>query len=365
MGAHHVTIYKERGRYAGWPANYGIWGWGDEIVVGFTLGYHDPDGGFHTRDRNRPFVGMQARSLDGGERWEVVETPFNAPGNKGVSADEHMKKSLVIGDSANTDNAPRACLDGVDLENPDLALMCARTGLRAGAQSWFYASADRCRSWDGPYTLPMFDQLGIAARTDYQVTGSETCMLFLTSTKSNGEEGKVFCANMQDSGRSFEFGSWIGEEPEGFSIMPASVRLSDGRFLVSIRCRGGGRKTGDERNWIDLYETTDNCATWHLLNRPVEETGTGGNPPAMIQLKDGRIWLTYGYRDEPSGMRAKVSEDQGRTWGEEIVLRDGGGDHDLGYPRTIQREDGKIVTVYYFNDSPDSERYVAATIWDA
>jgi hypothetical protein len=64
-------------------------------------------------------------------------------------------------------------------------------------------------------------------------------------------------------------------------------------------------------------------------------------------------------------MRAKISEDQGRTWGEEIVLRDGGGDHDLGYPRTIQREDGKIVTVYYFNDSPDSERYVAATIWDA
>ena len=26
---------------------------------------------------------------------------------------------------------------------------------------------------------------------------------------------------------------------------------------------------------------------------------------------------------------------------------------------------GKIVTVYYFNDSPTGERYLAATIWEA
>ncbi len=365
MDVHHVTIYKEVGRYAGWPANYGIWGWGDELIVGFTVGYHDPDGGFHSRDRNRPFVGMQGRSVDGGESWEVVDTPFNAPGNKGVSADEHVNKGLVIGDSSAVDNAPAPCAQGIDLDNPDVALMCARTGLRTGAQSWFYASTDRCRSWDGPYGLPMFDQLGIAARTDYQVTGPETCFLFLTSTKSDGEEGKVFCARTADSGKTFEFVSWIGGEPEGFAIMPASVRLPDGRFLVASRCRGGGRDTGDERNWIDLYESDDDCATWRLLNKAVEETGTGGNPPAMIRLRDGRICLTYGFRDRPSGMRAKLSEDEGRSWGEEIVLRDDGGDHDVGYPRTIQRADGKVVSVYYYNDSSDSERYIAATIWEA
>ena len=26
--------------------------------------------------------------------------------------------------------------------------------------------------------------------------------------------------------------------------------------------------------------------------------------------------------------------------------------------------DGKIVSVYYFNDSPDKERFIGATIWD-
>ena len=54
----------------------------------------------------------------------------------------------------------------------------------------------------------------------------------------------------------------------------------------------------------------------------------------------------------------------GRTWGGEIVLRADGGGTDVGYPRSVQRPDGKVVTVYYFHDEPLGDRYVAATIWD-
>jgi hypothetical protein len=60
-----------------------------------------------------------------------------------------------------------------------------------------------------------------------------------------------------------------------------------------------------------------------------------------------------------------LSKDGGRTWGREIILRDDGGGRDLGYPRTIQRLDGKLVTVYYFHDQPRGNRYIAATIWSA
>ena len=31
---------------------------------------------------------------------------------------------------------------------------------------------------------------------------------------------------------------------------------------------------------------------------------------------------------------------------------------------SVQRPDGKIVTVYYYNDRSAVERYIAATIWD-
>ena len=83
----------------------------------------------------------------------------------------------------------------------------------------------------------------------------------------------------------------------------------------------------------------------------------------MIRLSDGRLCLTYGYRDPPSGICAGLSDDDGESWGDNIVLRDNGGNHDIGYPRTVQRSDGNVVTVYYFNDAPDGERYIAATIW--
>ncbi len=354
---HNVIVYKEKGRYAGWPANYGIWSWGDEIVVGFTLGYHDENAGFHKRDRERPFVTMEARSLDGGETWEVSKMNCKTPGDRGVSADEHMKSEMGVGQAVETGDMPVDCPGGINFAHPDFALMCARSGLIKGAISWFYYSYDRCKTWEGPFNLPMFGQTGIAARTDYIVSNKDECMFFLTSSKSNGEEGQVFCARTVDGGKSFNLVSWVCHEPKGFAIMPASVRLSEFDIIVAVRCCENGG------NWIDLYSSDDNGSTWKYVNRPVKNTGTGGNPPTMTKLHDGRICMTYGYRDAPYSMKAKISEDNGKTWGDEIVLRNDGGDHDIGYPRTVQRTDGMVVTVYYFDDHADSERYIGATMW--
>jgi len=365
----NVIVYRDPGRYAGWPANYGLWAWGEEIVVGFTVGYNDPNAGFHTRDRSRPFVAMQARSLDGGETWEVQPTPCRTPGGRGLSADEHVVEALRAGATLADENAPFPCPGGVDFTHPDFALMCGRSGLNAGAVSWFYLSTDRCRSWQGPYQLPDFGQTGIAARTDYLVYGPQEALLFLTAAKPDGREGRVFCARTVDGGRSFAFLSWIGEEPAGYSIMPSSVRLPggglpSGRLLTAIR-RREGRELGEaERFFIELFASDDQGSSWRYLNEPVSHTGQGGNPPAMIRLQDGRLALTYGYRAAPFGLRARLSEDEGLTWGPELVLRQDGGNHDLGYPRTTQRPDGAIVTAYYYNDDPLGERYIAATIWE-
>ena len=359
MDPQHVTIYREPGRYAGWPANYGIWSWGDEIVVGFTVGYHDLQGGFHTRDRTRPFKTMQARSLDGGQTWAVAETPCRIPGGRALSADEHLDPAHRVSEVVDDPHQLADC-PGVDFADPDFSLMCARTGLAHGARSWFYTSTDRCRNWDGPYALPDFGLRGIAARTDYLVSDGPECTLFLTAAKGDGREGRPFCARSHDRGASFQFRSWIGPEPPGFGIMPASVRLLGGRVLVAVRVRGGGERGG---NWIDLHASDDDCQSWRLLGKPAANTGPGGNPPTLARLRDGRLCVTYGFRDAPYQMRARVSDDDGATWSEERVLRDRGGVGDLGYPRTVQRADGAVVTVYYFNDTPESERYVAATIW--
>ena len=81
-------------------------------------------------------------------------------------------------------------------------------------------------------------------------------------------------------------------------------------------------------------------------------------------MKDGRIAMAYGWRAAPYGIRAQVSSDEGQTWTREFTLRADGMNWDLGYPRTVQRADGQLVTIYYFNDHDQRERYLAATIWN-
>ncbi len=356
-----IPIFRQQGRYAGWPANYGIWAWDDEIVVGFTVGYYKADVHFHPRDKARPFQTMQARSLDGGETWTVQPMPCHTPGGRALSADEHMLPELGVGAVLN-DDPPVACPGDVDFTHPDFAVLCARSGLKAGARSWFYLSTDRCRSWQGPYTLPDFGQTGIAARTDVIVLGPKRALFFLTAAKPDGEEGRVFCAETTDGGRSFVFRSWVTPDPDGYTIMPASVRLPNGHILTAVRCSASSETTSSPRCWIDLYASHDEGAHWQHLSRPVPDSGRGGNPPALVILCDGRLCLVNGYRNPPYEIHARFSADDGRTWGAPTVLRSGGGNHDIGYPRAVRRKDGALVVVYYWNEEAEGERFIEGVV---
>lgn len=85
----------------------------------------------------------------------------------------------------------------------------------------------------------------------------------------------------------------------------------------------------------------------------------------LNKLQDGRLCLTYGFRAYPYSIRARLSTNNGKTWGSQIVLREDGIDRDIGYVRSIQRPDGKVVTTYYISERETGpERYIGATIWD-
>ncbi len=347
----HVVVYKEPGRFGGWPANHGIWSWGDEIVVGFSAGYYKDQGPTrHHIDHDRPEEHLLARSRDGGRMWQIEN-----PAAKGVLVPQGPGLHGIRPPGL-VEAEPVDCPGGIDFAHPDFAMTVRMWSVHTGA-SRFYYSTDRCVTWKGPFKLPLFGRKGIAARTDYIVNGKRDCMLFLTAAKSNGHEGRPMCARTTDGGKTWRLVAWIGPETKGFGIMPSTVRLSKSRLLTAVRRREGRKRR------IEAYVSDDNGSTWRLLGTPAPDTGEG-NPASMIVLKDGRVCITFGYRAEPYGIRARLSDDQGKTWGEQIILRADGGCRDLGYPRTVQRPDGKVVTVYYFNDRPDGDRYIAATIWD-
>ena len=329
----HLEVYNQGGRFAGWPANNGIWSWDNEIVVGFTLGYHKERSG-HTIDPDRESGPRQARSLDGGLTWTIEKPSY-------VDLNGKQPEATTL-------------LEPVDFSDPDFA---ARFRLDR-----FYYSLDRCRTWAGPFRLPTFGRPGLLARTDYLVEGKRRLTAFVAAQKESGGEGQPLAIRTTDGGLTWELVAWIGRQPPdgyGYAIMPATVALEGNSYLSMIR--RGGLSGGEKRWWLEAFVSPDDGRSWYMLDEP--KIDNGGNPATLTRLDDGRIVMVYGWRHDPYGIRARISSDEGQTWSSETILRDDGLSWDLGYPRTVERTDGNLITVYYFNDHSQAERYIAATIW--
>jgi hypothetical protein len=346
----NVIVYRQPGRFGGWPANHGMWVWGNELLVGFSAGYMQDNGlDRHAIDHDKGEEHLLARSLDGGETW-VIENPA-AQGQlipQGEALHGITPPGLEIPEW-------KDCPGGVDFAHPDFAMTLRMIDSNIGPSRWYY-SLDRGHQWQGPFRFPQLDQPGIAARTDYIVNGPDDCLVFLTAAKGNRREGRPLCARTQDGGKNWNFVAWIAEEPSGYGIMPSTVRLGPMELLTAIR------RHDDHRHWIETFRSPDNGKHWKPAGVPVPDTGFG-NPGSLIRLADGRLALTYGVRRDPWRICARTSADAGQSWSDEIVLRDDGGCRDLGYTMSRQRADGKVVTTYYIAESHDSERYIGATIW--
>jgi hypothetical protein len=361
----HVDVYYEEGRFGGWPANHGIWIWENEILVGFGKGYYKNLGlERHNIDREKPEEHLFARSLDGGETWSIEE-----PAKDGVM--------IARGESLHgVEPAPETMKPITQLQEPmdffqrGFVLKFWMLSSSKGP-SIFYYSYDKGKTWNGPYSLKVDNLTTIAARNDYMIEDQNSCQAYFTAAKSDQSEGRVFTARTDDGGLAWQFVSWVGEEPEnGFRIMPSTVKTGKKELILTSRVRHeSNRRTEtvigekDKGRYIDSWISENNGQNWEYLGKPVDDLGEG-NPPCLIKLKDGRICLTYGYRAEPYRICAKISKDKGLSWSDEIVLRNDSAGRDIGYVRSVQRPDGRVVTVYYFQDTKKPERYIAATIWN-
>lgn len=351
----HIVVYHEEGRFAGWPANNGIWNWGDEILVGFVEAEHLETEGFHTYNQETT-RNKYARSIDGGVTWDITDA-YDA-GQTGWAYDNNLSDEEAE-EPVNLEEPIE------DFTNPDFIITWMRNNYHNGP-SIFYYSNDRGRRWQGPYHFPDLDTHGIGTRTDYIVDGPQELSTFVNAAKENGREGRVAHIRTTDGGVTWERASWIGNEPEGFDIMPSTVRLSDTELFTVIR----SRETDPQRNFLKAFRSTDNGKSWTEEINPAFDTGNGGSPPALLRLKDGRLALAYIYRSEHgSRVNIRFSYDKGGSWSDEIMLRGGdGASRDVGYPRMVQRPDGKLVIIYYWNhalmENSEPYRYIAATIVD-
>jgi hypothetical protein len=343
----HFIVYAQKDTFAGWPANNGVWSWeGKEILVGCSVGPYRVQEGHNITE---PIRSALCRSLDGGETWRV-EFPAN-----------------YVGQSVELSDPPAA----IDFAHPDFAMRVIGMGYHGTAQKrgGFFVSYDRGKTWQGPYRFGALGDQGeladmeLTPRTDYLVNGPADCMVFL-SARRGGFSDRTFCVRTTDAGATFRFVSWmVGPSDPNRAVMPSTVRCPDGKLLSAIRRRNMPGKDC----WIDLYRSTDDGRSWSFLSKVGETGGHNGNPPALVRLRDGRLCCVYGQR-ERRAIIARFSPDEGTSWGQEQVIRDGyasfENDADLGYPRLVQRADGRLVAMYYWATREQPCQHIAATIWD-
>ncbi len=114
------------------------------------------------------------------------------------------------------------------------------------------------------------------------------------------------------------------------------------------------------QTFLRQTESTDGGKTWTTTHK----TPIYGYPPHLLQLKNGWLLVAYGVRREPFGEHACLSKDGGKTWDveHEITLRTAP-NSDLGYPSSVQLEDGSILTVYYQIDQAGEKTSLLSTHW--
>ena len=73
--------------------------------------------------------------------------------------------------------------------------------------------------------------------------------------------------------------------------------------------------------------------------------------------------MSYGHRRKPFGNQARVSSDHGKTWTDPVIVSGDGVGGDLGYPTTVQLDDGSLVTVWYEKMAGSTLAVLRQTKW--
>jgi len=155
------------------------------------------------------------------------------------------------------------------------------------------------------------------------------------------ESGWIGVCESRDDGQSWKRLAQIptrkGDDPKQYHELHA-VEAANGTLIVQIR--NHNKKSSGETL---QSESKDGGKIWSEAH----SIGVWGLPSHLLRLKNGHLLMSYGHRRKPFGNQARVSTDHGKTWSDPLTVSSDGAGGDLGYPSSVQLEDGSLVTVWY------------------
>lgn len=154
-----------------------------------------------------------------------------------------------------------------------------------------------------------------------------------------------------DKGETWEYTGVVAQDGQ-ISFNEASVIETPKGDIV------GFLRTANYGDQAVISRSSDGGKTFHW-----QSMGFQGHPMNALQLSDGRVLITYGYRHSPYGIRARILNSECTDWhsAPEIILRTDGGNSDLGYSWPVQLDKNRVLVTYYFNKK-NGVRHIAGTI---
>ncbi len=365
--ARQFTIHKDESRYTCQVGASQLHN-GDIVVV-----FNDMRGRMHLDFDSIALV----RSTDNGESWDPASKVSVWSCTDHFGSDTPSVTQLV---------------DGTLLVNFLMTSFVRRPGIFGdfGPQSvnlnqldekegvWLARSADNGHTWREVYkasTAPVrwgqcVDEVVEAADGTLFMAAQGMLHTRRTIATSSHESYRTFLLRSDNQGVDWEHWSTIAYDPShiiSFSE-PALGYTADGKLLCMMRTMHQPRRR-HQQLWFAYSD--DEGESWS----EAQATNLWGYPADFTRLRDGRMLCTYGFRRDPWGVRACISDD-GLQWDAagEIVVRQGGiAPPDavqnlywhIGYPTSIQLNDGRILTVdHQWTQEEPYIQYITGVLWE-
>ncbi len=223
-------------------------------------------------------------------------------------------------------------------------------------------SNDGGKTWDGPIIPPHVEADGTVDALGKPVPA------YNRGAMMQGKDGRLYwavCCNKgpkersssvhlltsSDKGGTWQYAGLIAEDGKASFNETSLVETNRGDIVAFMR-------TANYDDHLAVGRSTDGGKSFKW-----EDGKIIGHPYHALKLKDGRVFLVYGYRHVPYGIRARLLSPDCTDIAEapELVIRDDGGNGDLGYPWAALLPDGNILVAYYFNQK-DGTRFIGGSI---
>lgn len=335
------VLCKQENRYIGWPTI-------TKTKSGELIAVFSGDRDAHVCPHG---VVQLIRSKDNGKTWcdpvTICDTPLD---DRDAGILETKNGTLLVSWFTSLAFDEEHFLEN----NPDWKKISDQLSLETREQwlgNWTRRSTDNGKTWENPVK-----QNGSAPHGPIELADGR--LLYVGTGKIN-EQKVISVEASSDNGKSWKINATIPipeNEDIKFYHEPHVAELPDGKLVAQIRYQP------DEKSlsYLRQSESYDGGSTWSLAH----ETPMWGYPPHLIVLNNGWLLSAYGVRRKPYSERACISKDGGKTWDikNEIILQHAM-NSDLGYPASVQLDDGSILTIYYQIDKKGEKTCLMGTKW--